>query len=154
MSNKSNRKNRLCHYKSVSFAEQVQYDNDSSKTIPYSTDNKKELIRNVHTLTDHSTIANIDEGTANQIKPTDKSSTFQNSANDFDRNFRQVIRPRRISIGNNKDLVYQDLSAEIVAYVLKHALRILEKEDEDLLLAENHNVINQNEQDDDIIDLK
>jgi len=147
MSNKNNRKNRLSHYKSVSFAEQVQYDNDSSKTILHSIDNKKELISSVHTLTDHIT-------TANQIKPRDKSPTFQNSTDDFDRNFRQVIRPRRISIGNNKDLVYQDLSAEIVAYVLKHALRILEKEDEDLLLAENHNVINQNEQDDDIIDLK
>jgi hypothetical protein len=45
-----------------------------------------------------------------------------------------------------EDLVYQDLSAEIVSYVLKHALRTLKKE---------QNESTKNEQDDDdIIDLK
>jgi hypothetical protein len=81
-------------------------------------------------------------------------NSSSNNENDFECNFYQTIRPRRLSIGHGKELVYQDLSAEIVAYVLKHALRILEKEDEDLLLEENQKMIKNNEQDEDFIDLK
>jgi hypothetical protein len=88
-------------------------------------------------------------------KITHLPSSFEdNDENDFEHNFYQVIKPRRISIGNGRDLVYQDLSAEIVAYVLKHALRILEKEDEEFLLAENQKLMKKNEQNDEFFDLK
>jgi hypothetical protein len=91
-------------------------------------------------------MASIDETTTNPINSS--SNNIEDDEDNFQRHFYQAIRPRRISIGtgNGKDLVYQDISAEIVAYVLKHALRLIEKEDEDLLLAEKQN--------EDFIDLK
>jgi hypothetical protein len=115
------------------------------KIHSYPIDNEKELS---HTSVDCNIMETIDETTAHA------ALTFEDNENDFEYNFYQTIRPRRISIGNGKDLAYQDLSAEIVAYVLKNALRILEKEDEDLLLIENEKMIKKNEEDEDFIDLK
>jgi len=82
------------------------------------------------------------------ISPSSTSSIDDEIDDDFQRRFHRLIRPRRISIGGSgKDLVCQDLSAEIVAYVLKHALKICEKEDQDHLLA-------QEKQTEDYVDLK
>ncbi|CAF0882463.1 unnamed protein product [Rotaria sp. Silwood1] len=155
VSNRNPRRNILRHHKSVSFADNnIQYDGDTDRNNPYSTDDRNESVRNVYTLAHPVVMASIDEMTTNQINPTDISSTVENNDCDFERNFRESIRPRRISIGNSQDLIYQDLSAEIVSYVLKHALRVLEKEDEDSLLTENEKVINKNEYNEDLIDLK
>ncbi|CAF1340605.1 unnamed protein product [Adineta steineri] len=145
-SNKNHRQNRLCHYKSVSFAEQIQYDNDSQDSIKES--NEHEFVHNDPIIT--TTTTDIDK----TINTIDESSIVDDNENDFDQNFHHIIKPRRISIGNSKDLVYQDISAEIVAYVLKNALRIIEKEDEDFLLKENQKLLTNNQQNDDITDLK
>ncbi len=126
LSNRTHRRNRLRHHKSVSFAEDIEVNNS-------------DLI--VSTLTDGKIMTNNEE--INTPNLEDDETNFQ----DY---FHQVIRPRRMSIGNGKDLVYQDLSAEIVAYVLKHALRAIEKEDQELLLTKNQ----KDEQDDELIDLK
>lgn len=68
---------------------------------------------------------------------------------DFQRNFHLTIKPRRLFNDNKEDLVYQDLSAEIVAYVLKHAIRTLKKEQEEELTATT-----KKEENEDFIDLK
>lgn len=67
---------------------------------------------------------------------------------DFQRHFHLTIKPRRIINDNKEDLAYQDLSAEIVAYVLKHAIRTLKKEQEELTAT------TMNEENEDFIDLK
>lgn len=142
LSNKTHRNGRLRHFKSVSFADNIQYDNNNFS--PCLLDQQQESI-------DHT---NIMESINEKNLPI--TSSFEDidddeDDNNFQRHFYQAIKPRRISIGNGKDLVYQDLSAEIVGYVLKHALRTLEKEDEDFLLAQEQNLINNDE---DFIDLK
>ena len=91
----------------------------------------------------------IDEAT------TKKVPANNNNDDNFERDFHQTIKPRRISINDVEELVYQDLSAEIVAYILKHALRTLKKEHQQSVIStKNERSINQNEQDDDFIDLK
>ncbi|CAF2829174.1 unnamed protein product [Rotaria sp. Silwood2] len=155
LSNKNHRRNILRHHKSVSFADNdIQYGSDTDRNNPYSTDDRNEFARNAYTFGHPIVMASIDEIGPNQIDPTDTLSPIENNDSDFERNFHESIRPRRISIGNSQDLIYQDLSAEIVSYVLKHALRILEKEDEDSLLAENGKIIIKHEHNDDLIDLK
>jgi hypothetical protein len=139
LSNKTHRKNRLRHNKSVSFAENIESDNASPYPVFVQQD------EHVHTLADDNIMTNIDGMT------THATSNFEDDdETDFEHHFHQAIQPRRRSIGSGKDLAYQDLSAEIVAYVLKHALRAIEKEDEELLLTENH----KDEQEDELIDLK
>jgi len=84
------------------------------------------------------------------VKTRSNNTLYNNDDDDddFKRDFHRLIKPRRILNDNKEDLVYQDLSAEIVAYILKHALRILKKEQEQLIISI------QNEEDDDFIDLK
>ncbi|CAF1163602.1 unnamed protein product [Rotaria sp. Silwood1] len=142
--NKQSQKHRL-RQKSVSFAENIATDNDSDSYSQYSIDDRNEIVRNAQTLADKILIASIDATAATKLETTDKLSN--NSDDDFEQDFHQTIKPRRISINNVEELVYQDLSAEIVAYVLKHALRTLKKEQHEL-------TINQNKQDEDFIDLK
>ena len=61
-------------------------------------------------------------------------STSDEDSTDLHQHLRRVvIQPRRISIGHGNDLLYQDLAAEIVAYVLKHALRAVEEEDDQFI---------------------
>lgn len=60
-------------------------------------------------------------------------STTDEDATDIHQHLRRVIQPRRISIGHGNDLLYQDLAAEIVAYVLKHALRAVEEEEDQFI---------------------
>jgi hypothetical protein len=126
----------------VSFAEQGHYDEIPQRNNPHPIDNQTDP------PADQNLMTSIAETTAQT------SFTFEDDENDFERQFHQTIRPRRISIGNSKDLVYQDLSAEIVGYVLKHALRMLEKEDEDLLFFENQKMMEKQEQEGDLINLK
>ncbi|CAF1097318.1 unnamed protein product [Rotaria sordida] len=155
LSSKYHRRNFLRHHKSVSFADNpIQYDSDTERNNSCSTDDQIESVRNAYTFDHPSVMASIDERATNQINPSNTLSTIENNDYDFERNFHESIRPRRISIGNSQDLIYQDLSAEIVSYVLKHALRILDKEDEDLLLVEKEKFINKNDYNEDLIDLK
>ena len=137
---KDNRHQRLKHQKSVTFA--------GDATTPRQDElieNDQELLQNAHHLADQILLASVDEAISTQ-----QTSTLQpnvdNDDDDFQRQFYQAIRPRRMSIGYCKDLVYQDLSAEIVAYVLKHALKSLEQEEEQMM--------SKNEIDNDFIDLK
>jgi hypothetical protein len=139
--NKKSRKQQLQPNKSVSFADNIEHDYDSDSINQYSIDDQNEIVRNAHTLADQILNASIDKAISKTINKDDDDDDFQ-------RDFHLTIKPRRISSDNKEDLVYQDLSAEIVAYVLKHALRTLKKEQEQLLLA------NTNEQNEDIIDLK
>lgn len=149
LSNKNSQKPRLHHHKSVSFADNIENDFDSdSINHQYSVDDQYEIVRNAQTLADQILIASISEAA------TKTKSISNNNTNDdieFQREFHQTIKPRRILNDNKEDLVYQDLSAEIVAYILKHALRTLKKEQEQEQLIRP---TNNNNEEDDFIDLK
>jgi hypothetical protein len=134
------RKHRLQSRKSVSFADDVDNDSDSSSDNRYSTDDRNQIVHNAHTLADRILMESIDE-IANHNRADD----------DFVEDFRQTVRPPRISTNDAEDLIYQDLSAEIVAYVLKHALRTLKKEHKQAGLASKHDRI---VGEDDFIDMK
>ncbi|CAF2495945.1 unnamed protein product [Rotaria sp. Silwood2] len=152
-SNRQSRKHRL-RQKSVSFAENIETDNDSDSDsyTQYSIDDRNEIVRNAHVLADKILTASIDATAATKLASTDKLSYKDDDDDDFEQDFHETIKPRRISINNMEDLVYQDLSAEIVAYVLKHALRTLKKEQDESI--KHQLIISQNEQDEDFIDLK
>ncbi|UJR28546.1 hypothetical protein I4U23_009781 [Adineta vaga] len=135
LSEKSSRKKHLQYRKSVSFADDVDNDSDSDSSTQYSTNDRNTIVRNAHTLADRILMESIDE-----------ISTKKCSQYEFIEEFNETIRPRRLSSNDIEDLVYKDLSAEIVAYVLKHALRTLKKEREQVQLLTEH--------DDDFIDLK
>ncbi|UJR20974.1 hypothetical protein I4U23_024080 [Adineta vaga] len=126
----SSTRNSLSHHKNVSFVDHNRAEKDIRETIDnlMKTESYKEATNHI-----------------------DKCTVSNDFESDFHRHFQQMIKPRRISLGNSKDLVYQDLSAEIVGYVLKHALRSIEKEDEEFFLSHCPTV---NQQDGDIIDLK
>ncbi|CAF1023315.1 unnamed protein product [Adineta ricciae] len=116
-----------------------------------------------HSLPDKSSLSHhksVSFAGYNQFVKEDEGSTGEPAnqtyksyrETDFDQQFRQMFKPRRISLSESEDLVYQDLSAEIVGYVLKHALRMIEKEeDEKFTQSQNDSV---REQDGDTIDLK
>jgi hypothetical protein len=144
--NKKSQKHQLQHHKSVSFANNIENDYDSDSINQYSIDDRNEIVRNAQTIADQILVASIDEATT-----TTKIDTSANNQidEDFQRDFHLKIKPRRIKNDNKEDLVYQDLSAEIVAYVLKHAIRTLRKEQEQLMMTTTTN-----EQNDDFIDLK
>ncbi|CAF0982377.1 unnamed protein product [Rotaria sordida] len=147
--NKKSQKHYLCQ-KSVSFAENIDADYDSDSYNQYSIDDRNKIVRNAQTLADKILIASINATAVAKLASTNKLSNENDDA--FEQDFHQTIKPRRISINNKEDLVYQDLSAEIVAYVLKHALRTLKQEQDQS--TENQLIINQNEQDEEFIDLK
>ncbi|CAF3538972.1 unnamed protein product [Rotaria sordida] len=147
--NKKSQKHYLCQ-KSVSFAENIDTDYDSDSYNRYSIDDRNKIVRNAQTLADKILIASINATAVAKLASTNKLSNENDDA--FEQDFHQTIKPRRISINNKEDLVYQDLSAEIVAYVLKHALRTLKQEQDQS--TENQLIINQNEQDEEFIDLK
>ncbi|CAF0905498.1 unnamed protein product [Rotaria sordida] len=147
--NKKSQKHYLCQ-KSVSFAENIDTDYDSDSYNQYSIDDRNKIVRNAQTLADKILIASINATAVAKLASTNKLSNENDDA--FEQDFHQTIKPRRISINNKEDLVYQDLSAEIVAYVLKHALRTLKQEQDQS--TENQLIINQNEQDEEFIDLK
>lgn len=139
-------------HKSVSFADNIDSDDDSDIIDQYSIDDRNEIIRNAHTLADQILNESIDVTAAKAVL-TNKSPNKDND--NFAEEFNRIIKPRRISINNVEDLVYQDLSAEIVAYVLKHALRTLKKEqDEEMETTVAQLVVNHDEQNEDFIDLK
>ena len=102
-----------------------------------------------HSLADEILAAGMSDGDVDQTVP--ENATSQSNKGDFQRDFYQTIKPRRISMGNGKDLFYQDLSAEIVAYVLKHAIRSLEQEDDELVTEDKNTPP---DHDDDFVDLK
>ena len=134
LSKKDRRIARLNQQKSVSFADNVPDNSDD------------------HSFADEILAAGMNDGDADQFVP--ESTSSQSNKGDFQRDFYQTIKPRRISMGNGKDLVYQDLSAEIVAYVLKHAVRSLEQEEEEFLAEDKDTPFDHDEQDDDFVDLK
>ena len=115
LSRKTRRQQQFRH-KSVSFAEQTPTEEQSSSIIHQI----NEVIPSINT---DSPIISFDNDEEDDSK-------------DFERHFQQIIRPqRRISLSHSNDLLYQDLAAEIVAYVLKHALRAVEQEEEEELIA-------------------
>ncbi len=141
----ANKKSQIQPNKTVSFANNIEHDYDSDSNNQYSINNRNEIIRNAQTLADQILIASIDQATTKSID----TSANNDEEDNFQRDFHLTIKPRRITSNNKEELVYQDLSAEIVAYVLKHAIRTLKKEQEQLLIG------NTNEQnDEDFIDLK
>jgi hypothetical protein len=150
LSSKSSQKHRLHHHKSVSFAENVDNDYDSDNNQEYSINDRNEIVRNAQTLADQILMASIDEATNKSASKNILSNikNYDDDDDNFERDFHLTIKPRRILNDNKEDLVYQDLSAEIVAYVLKHALRTVKKEQEQLVVSTAA------DQDDDFIDLK
>lgn len=108
---KKTRRQQQFRHKSVSFAEHSPTEEQSSSIIQQS----NEIIPSIN---NNSSIISIDD----------------DNSEDFERHFQQIIRPRRrISLSHPDDLLYQDIAAEIVAYVLKHALRAVEQEQEELI---------------------
>lgn len=133
-SEKTSHSHRLKQQKSVSFAEvnPKKVVDNARETDRNSNQAEEELVHTAYSFADQILLDTYDEANMTQLDDNQQ----------FRQEFYQAIKPRRMSIGHCKDLVYQDLSAEIVAYVLKHALRSLELEDQ------------QCEDEDDIIDLK
>lgn len=157
LSNKNQHNKLLNVHKSVSFAE-----DDSDNKHQCLSNDQKQLVRTSQTFGRRSLMESINEVATNHSDSTQIISTIEDNDDnldaddnlEFEHRFREAIRPRRMSVGNSEDLKYQDLSAEIVAYVLKTALKLLEQEDEELLLAQSQDVPNKNEQGKDFIDLK
>ncbi len=152
---------RLRQHKCVSFAETIESecDDSNSYSYEYSTDDRNEIVRNAHHLTSRILKASIDEAAA---KANSKQVPISDD-DEFQRDFHRTIKPRRLSIDNMEDLVYQDLSAEIVAYVLKHALRTLRQEEKAAAAAAYEKNVSSRttidadqaeEEEEDIIDLK
>lgn len=160
LSKKNSQKTPFNRNKSVSFADNVdddddEYDNDSF--CRYSLDERNQIVENAQTLANQILIAGINEATMNNETRKSTVSTYVNSDDEFQRDFYQTIKPRRISHENKEQLVYQDLSAEIVAYVLKHAIRTLKKEEEEEAEQQKQQQLKSyktNEDNEDFIDLK
>ncbi|CAF3441866.1 unnamed protein product [Rotaria socialis] len=149
--NKKSIKNHL-HQKSVSFAEAADTDDDSDSYHQYSVDDRNEIICNAHTLADQILSESIDVTASKSLLANNISKTNDDN---FEEEFRRTIKPLCFSANHMEDIVYQDLSAEIVSYVLKHALRTLKKEQNGLSIAtEMESIANQNEHDEEFIDLK
>ena len=134
-------------HKNVSFSvNDILHENDTETCNQSLIDDEKEVVDDISKVIHRILRANTDEIATNEINPLNTLSTIDNNDDDFQRQFYRSLKTRRVSINySSKDLVYQDLSAEIVTYVLKHALRISEEEDKNLLLAENRRMINNNE---------
>ncbi|CAF1270621.1 unnamed protein product [Adineta steineri] len=150
-SNKDLRKHHLHNCKSVSFADDITSDSDSDSNNQYSSVDRNKIVQNAHTLADQILMESIDRATMKKLS----NITDDDADNNFEQDFHRTIKPRRIRTDDIEDLVYQDLSAEIVAYILKHALRTLKKEQEQSILSiKNETITNQTEENDDFIDLK
>ncbi|CAF1959890.1 unnamed protein product [Rotaria magnacalcarata] len=149
--NKKSIKNHLSQ-KSVSFAEADDTDDDSGSYPQYSADDRNDIISSAHMLADQILSESIDV-TASKLVFANKLSNTNDD--NFEEEFRRTIKPPRFSANHMEDIVYQDLSAEIVAYVLKHALRTLKKEQDELSIATGmESIANQHEHDEEFIDLK
>lgn len=149
ISKKTSQKTRFNRNKSVSFADNVDDENDNDSLCQYSLDERSQIIQNAQTLANQILIAGIDEAAIKY-----QTSDCLNSDDEFQRDFYETIKPRRITRENKEQLVYQDLSAEIVAYVLKHAIRTLKKEEEQQQQLKQLNFNEANDDKDDFIDLK
>ena len=125
---RKSRQHCLRHHKSVSFADTVE--SNSENDINYSIDERNEIIRKAHLLADQILLAGMDEVTA-RARASNGLAMWNNddaSEENFQRDFHRTFETRRLSGEHAEDLIYQDLSAEIVAYVLKHALRTVKNE--------------------------
>ena len=158
LSKKNSQKTPLNRNKSVSFADNVGDDeHDDDSFCRYSLDERNQIVENAQTLANQILIAGINEATMNNETPKSTVSTYVNSDDEFQRDCYQTIKPRRISQENKEQLVYQDLSAEIVAYVLKHAIRTIKKEEEEEAEQQKQQQLKSyktNEDNEDFIDLK
>ena len=152
---RKSRQTSLRHHKSVSFADAVEGSSDSDNN--YSIDDRNEIVRNAHLLADQILVVGIEQVTT-QILSSHSSpvcNTDDTSEDAFQRDFHQTIKARRLSGDNPEELIYQDLSAEIVDYVLKHALRTVKKEQEMAALTmQTEPSERTNDHDDEFIDLK
>jgi hypothetical protein len=149
------RQHTLRHHKSVSFADAV--DSSSESDINYSVDDHNEIVRNAQLLADQILVAGIDQVTTQTPASNGPAvcSTDDTSEDSFQRDFHRTIKARQLSGDNPEALIYQDLSAEIVAYVLKHALRTVKKEQElAALTIQTQPSKPTNDRDDEFIDLK
>ena len=155
MSRKTHRRDLFRRHKSVSFAENtIQYENDTTRNQLSSRIDQIKPASNISTNDYDRSTTSINEISINDMNQIDMPSNSENIDQDSECSFYQCIRPRRMSIGNSKELIYQDLSAEIVAYVLKHALRAVEQEENDLRLVKCQHIMNKNEHGEDFLALK
>ena len=155
-SNEKSEKVVLRNQKSVSFAGDVENSSDSDNG--YSTTDQNQIANNAQRLADQILTESIGQAAAripeSNISEHSKSIDEFNE-NDFREDFRRCFQQRRILDNTKEDLIYQDLSAEIVSYILKHALRTLKKEHEELHPMKNQQDYNQSiDDEDDPIDLK
>jgi hypothetical protein len=125
----------------------------------YSLDDQNKIVCNAQQLADQILLASIDEATTQTLSTCNPCEKFDTTPSDddenFQRDFHRAIAKRHISEQCMEDVVYQDLSADIVTYILKHALRTVTKEQEQCLSSTDKNIIDQTcEHDDDFIDLK
>ncbi|CAF0898926.1 unnamed protein product [Didymodactylos carnosus] len=160
--------------KCVSFAEDLDMNNDNI------IDDHTKIIKSAHSIADKILNSSLDiltytpsdvqqnninqQSTSSSLSYLSSLPTTSNNDNDFSMSFLRSIR--RPSLLENEELYFQDLSAEIVNYVLKHAIKVLKQEQLNLKNnqnnVENHSQfiisnIKSNEDDDDeneLIDLK
>ncbi|CAF1426658.1 unnamed protein product [Didymodactylos carnosus] len=171
------RNERLNQYqrksKCVSFAEDIDMDNE------YEENDQEKIIKNACSVADKILTSslnvitymspNICENNTHQqstLLPSSSSSSLSSisTVNDNDFNISLHRSFRRPLSSANEELCFQDLSAEIVNYVLKHAIKVLKQEQLNMKNISNDvdnnlqsidlNIKSTEDDEDDIIDLK
>ena len=129
-------------------------DSDSDNDTGRFSNDQHEIIRNAHSIADQILSAGIDKATGRTA--SNNAVPSSNSADDdFQRDFHRAIQTRHVSADETEESIYQDLSAEIVTYVLEHALRTIKQEQEQPIGSSKMQSIAGNyEQNEDFVDLK
>lgn len=119
----------------IEITSKEQHLHSSISTLPASARRQKQFRHKSVSFAEHnpleehvSTTMNSDDDHQHVVL-----STCDENSTDLHQHLRRMIQPRRISIGHGNDLLYQDLAAEIVAYVLKHALRAVQEEEDQII---------------------
>ena len=112
----------------------------NQKSVSFAEDVENDIVRHANRLAEqilHESLARL----------VDDRTSSKNTAENFRDDFHRTIQPQRLTGECAEEAIYEHLSSEIVAYVLKHALRTL-KEEEELDRSSTERT------DDDFIDLK
>lgn len=117
--------------------------NKQPKNVSFAENTQNQIISHANHLAERILIETIEIFADKMSKTTNVDVSEEN----FHEDFHRTIQSQRITGENSEEEIYENLSTEIVAYVLKHALRTVKKEEE-----LNRSSIERT--DDDFIDLK
>lgn len=149
----NSRKTSRQNHPNVLSGENREHSEDSEKE--YSTDEQKEIIRYAYRLAEqilHDTLNQMTSQTSIDDNQHRLNGNQFSENETFQRGFHRTIQSQRISGEKIDDEIYQDLSTDIVSYVLKHALKTVKNEEELYSSEMSTNVERTHEED--FIDLK